>query len=39
MTAAGAGSGGRKTDSHLGEAVLARALSAYRAALGSRLIA
>ena len=40
MTAAGGVSpGGRQTDSHLGEAVLARALSAYRAALGSRLIA
>ena len=31
--------GGQQTDSHLGEAVLARAVSAYRAALGSRLIA
>jgi len=40
MTAAGGvSSGGRPTDSHRGEAVLARALSAYRAALGSRLIA
>ena len=40
MTAAGGvSSGGRQTDSHRGEAVLARALSAYRAALGSRLIA
>jgi hypothetical protein len=40
MTAAGGvSSGGRQTDSHRGEAVLARALSAYQAALGSRLIA
>jgi hypothetical protein len=31
--------GGQQTDAHLGEAVLAKALSAYRAALGSRLIA
>jgi hypothetical protein len=30
---------GQQTDTHLGEAVLARAVSAYEAALGSRLIA
>jgi hypothetical protein len=33
------GTRGQQTDTELGEAVLARAVSAYRAALGSRLIA
>ena len=33
------GAGGQLVDTHLGEIVLARAVSAYRAALGSRLIA
>jgi hypothetical protein len=33
------GAGGPQADTHLGEVVLARAVSAYRDALGSRLIA
>lgn len=33
------GAGGQLADTHMGETVLARAVSAYRAALGSRLIA
>jgi hypothetical protein len=33
------GTPGQQADTHLGEAVLARAVSAYRAALGSRLVA
>jgi hypothetical protein len=33
------GAGDQLADTHLGEIVLARAISAYRAALGSRLIA
>ncbi len=33
------GAGGQLADTHLGEIVLGRAVSAYRAALGSRLIA
>ena len=33
------GTWGQQPDAHLGQAVLARAVSAYRAALGSRLVA